>query len=110
MVAGSVRVNREKVDAASHLIKAGDVLTIAGPRGVRVLKVLSPGTRRGPAPEAQGLYEDLSPPDAPRPTDPAAPVPAADRPAGSGRPTKRDRRALDRLRAAPGDDFSPDGD
>jgi ribosome-associated heat shock protein Hsp15 len=104
VLVGNVRVNREKVAAASHLVKAGDVLTIASERGVRVLKVLSPGARRGPAPEARLLYEDLSPPAASA-ADPAA---AADRPAGSGRPTKRDRRALDRMRSAAGDDFPPD--
>ncbi len=105
-LSGRVRINREKVEAASQLIKAGDVLTIASDRGVRVLKVVAPGTRRGPAPEAQLLYEDLSPAETPHRADAAS---AADRPPGSGRPTKRDRRALDRLRTANGDDFSPEG-
>ena len=108
-LSGHVRVNREKVDAASQPVKAGDVLTIAGDRGVRVLKVLAPGARRGPAPEARLLYEDLSPApgEVPAPGDPAPP---ADRTPGTGRPTKRDRRALDRLRGAAGDDFPRDGD
>ncbi len=106
VVAGRVRVNREKVDTSSHLVAPGDVLTIAGERGVRVVKVLACGTRRGPAPEAQALYQDLSAaPAAGAP--PASPV--ADRPPGSGRPTKRDRRALDSFRGAAGDDF-PDKD
>ncbi len=110
-LSGRVRINRQKVEAASQLIRAGDVLTIASERGVRVLKVLVPGTRRGPAPEARLLYEDL----APAPTSPAAVEPsdaalAADRAPGSGRPTKRDRRALDRLRGSAGDDFSPEED
>lgn len=108
-LSGSVRVNRQKVGAASDLVKAGDVLTIAGERGVRVLKVLAPGSRRGPAPEARLLYADLSP----APTaaaDQRGPAPTGDRAAGSGRPTKRDRRALDRLRTVVGDDFSPDDD
>ena len=104
-LSGSVRVNREKVAAASQLVKAGDVLTIASARGVRVLKVLAPGARRGPAPEAQLLYEDLSPAPA---LAPAAPAPAADRAPGTGRPTKRDRRALDKLQATVDDDFLPD--
>jgi ribosome-associated heat shock protein Hsp15 len=102
VLSGRIRVNREKANAASLLLKVGDVLTIAGDRGVRVLKVLGPGTRRGPAPEARTLYEDLSPA---APADREA-APAGDRLAGSGRPTKRDRRALDRLHDAPGDDFS----
>ncbi len=106
-LSGSVRVNRERVEAASQPVKAGDVITIVGDRGVRVLRVVAPGMRRGPAPEARLLYEDLSP--AP-PATSAAPDPAAaaDRDPGSGRPTKRDRRALDRLRGAAGDDFPPE--
>jgi len=96
VLSGAVRVNREKCDSVSHLLKPGDVLTIAVARSVRVLKVTAPGLRRGPAEEARGLYEDLSPPP-----DPAAPAPAR-----GPRPTKRDRRAIDSLR----DDFSNDGD
>jgi ribosome-associated heat shock protein Hsp15 len=106
-VSGSVRINREKVEAASQLVKIGDVLTVASVRGVRILKVAAPGTRRGPAPEARLLYEDLSPAPA-APAAGAEPAPAADRPPGSGRPTKRDRRALDRLQGAVGDDFPTD--
>lgn len=106
VVAGSVRVNREKVDTSSHLVAPGDVLTIASERGVRVVKVLACGRRRGPAPEAQALYQDLSATQ--RPVAPQV-HPVADRPPGSGRPTKRDRRALDSFRDAAGDDF-PDKD
>lgn len=59
---GHVRVNREKIDDASHPVKVGDVLTVALERRVLVYRVLAPGTRRGPAQEARALYEDLSPP------------------------------------------------
>ena len=107
VLSGDVRVNREKIGAASQLVRAGDVLTVIGPRGVRVLKVLAPGTRRGPAPEARLLYEDLTPEPGATPAT-AETAQAADRQPGSGRPTKRDRRAMDRLRAAAGDDFPPD--
>ena len=84
-LSGRVRVNREKVEATSQLVKAGDVLTIAGERGVRVLKVVSPGTRRGPAPEAQLLYEDLS--AAPLPPSPMPPPPPTASPAPAARPS-----------------------
>ena len=50
--------------------------------------------RRGPASVARTLYEDLTPPEPPRPAVPAAPW----RERGSGRPTKRDRRQWERLR------------
>lgn len=72
------------------------MLTIALERRVLVLKVLALGTRRGPYEEARMLYEDMSPPPAPK----EAPGPAspAQRDAGSGRPTKRERRKLDAFR------------
>lgn len=104
VAAGKVRVNRVRIVKASHGLKPGDVVTInVGPR-VRVLKVLHPGIRRGPATEARGLFDELTPPregsllaasDA-RAGDAAA-VPAA-RPPGAGRPTKRERRQIEGLK------------
>lgn len=92
--AGRVRVNGDKIDQPSHLVKAGDTLTITLDRRIRILRVLAPGTRRGPFEEAQLLYEDLSPP--PEPYGQALPVALPPvREAGTGRPTKRDRRKLD---------------
>jgi ribosome-associated heat shock protein Hsp15 len=64
---GKVRVNRQKIAKPSHPVAPGDVLTIALRGHVRVLKLLDPGTRRGPAPEARLLYEDLAVPHADRP-------------------------------------------
>jgi ribosome-associated heat shock protein Hsp15 len=91
---GRVRINGTRCEKASTIVKAGDVLTFpAGPR-VRVVKVVSGGTRRGPAPEAQSLYEDLTPGEEKRPDAPAAP---ARREPGAGRPTKKERRAIDAL-------------
>lgn len=96
VVAGRVRINRDKAAQASDLVRAGDVLTIALDRRILVWKVLAAGTRRGPAEEARGLYEDVSP--RPAPHDPALPDAAAPlRHAGSGRPTKKERRQTDRL-------------
>ena len=96
-VAGRVRINRDKASQASDLVKPGDVLTITLDRRILVYKVLDAGARRGPAEEARKLYEDLSPPPTPKkdmPPDAIAPL----REAGSGRPTKRERRDTDRLR------------
>lgn len=98
---GRIRVNRNKVDQASQIVKPGDVLTITLDRRVLILKVASGGTRRGPFEEARLLYEDLSPQPASRDEGlPTALPPIRD--AGSGRPTKRERRQIDRA-------FSPDG-
>ena len=58
---GHVRLNSTRLVDPAKPVKPGDVLTIALERTVRVLKVQGLGTRRGPAAEAQGLYEDLSP-------------------------------------------------
>lgn len=96
-VSGRVRVNRDKAAQASDLVKPGDVLTITLDRRILVYKVLDAGARRGPAEEARQLYEDMSPSPAPKgeaPADAILPL----REAGSGRPTKRERRETDRLR------------
>lgn len=108
-VSGRVRLNGDKISVASRTLKPGDVLTVALSTRVVVAQVLAPGTRRGPATEARALYEDLSPPP---PVRRAEPVPPR-RPAGSGRPTKRERRAVDAFRqglAGDRDDFSDRGE
>jgi ribosome-associated heat shock protein Hsp15 len=58
---GHVRVNSVRVETASKGLRLGDVVTVALERHVRVLKVVAGGERRGPAAEAQALYEDLAP-------------------------------------------------
>ncbi|WP_439544505.1 RNA-binding S4 domain-containing protein [Hyphomicrobium sp.] len=94
VIGGKIKVNRETVTKASHPIKPGDVITSRISKNIRVLRVVAPGTRRGPAPEARLLYEDMSPPVLPR--SEAAPSSAwAERAPGSGRPTKRERRKID---------------
>jgi ribosome-associated heat shock protein Hsp15 len=58
---GHVRVNSVRIETAAKAVKPGDIVTVALERHVRVLKVRASGERRGPAPEAQALYEDLAP-------------------------------------------------
>ena len=91
------RINGNPTEKAHHAVKPGDVLTFALGPHIRVIKVLALGLRRGPAPEARLLYEDLDPPK-PATATPAEP-PVAPRSDGAGRPTKRERRATDRLRS-----------
>ena len=93
---GHVRVNRQHIRKASHGISVGDVLTFPQGDAIRVIEVVVLGDRRGPAPEAQALYKDLSPPQPKRRED--IPPPVAKREDGAGRPTKKERRETDRLR------------
>ena len=101
VTSGKVRVDRQRVIKPSRTIQPGEVITIAVHGRIRVLKVLDPGTRRGPASEAQQLYEDLSPPPPPRSVRGPSPAPAAYREKGAGRPTKRDRRRIDAWNRSP---------
>ena len=92
---GHVRINAQRIDAASRAVRPGDVVTVALDRAVRVLKVVGFAERRGSADDARVICEDLTPvPDRPQKDD--MPPPAG-REAGSGRPTKRERRAIGRL-------------
>ncbi|HKY86250.1 MAG TPA: S4 domain-containing protein [Pseudorhodoplanes sp.] len=96
---GKVRVNGTRIDASSKAVRLGDVVTVTLDR-VRVLKVLDFCERRGGADTGRALYEDLAPKDlAPSVHIRKAEGGAAMRDPGSGRPTKRQRRALDRLRS-----------
>lgn len=95
---GAIRLTRDgatqRISKASALVRPGDrIAFMTGPR-MRVLEILACGERRGPASEARLLYADHSPP----PAELAGVQPAA-RAAGAGRPTKRDRRKLDRWNA-----------
>ena len=57
--AGHVRVNGVREKAPGHAVKLGDVLTIGLDRSVRVLKVVGFAERRGDAPAARLLFDDL---------------------------------------------------
>ena len=57
---GMLRLNNARVKKASVSVKPGDVLTVPrGQREVAVIRVQALGVRRGPAAEAQALYEVL---------------------------------------------------
>ncbi|PYE85827.1 RNA-binding S4 domain-containing protein [Pseudoroseicyclus aestuarii] len=59
---GRVRVNGDKAARPSRMVGERDVLTFPQAGEIRVIRVLAPGTRRGPASEARALYEDLDAP------------------------------------------------
>jgi ribosome-associated heat shock protein Hsp15 len=90
---GLVRLNGGRISANSQAVKTGDVVTVALDRTVRIMKVTGFAERRGDADAARLLYEDLTPISPVAAREP----PAAERDAGSGRPTKQERRAIDRL-------------
>jgi ribosome-associated heat shock protein Hsp15 len=92
---GKVRINRAKVAKPAQTVRPDDVLTIAVRGKIQVVRVLAPGSRRGPPAEARLLYELLSAPDGPATAPP--PAGSGERNRGTGRPSKRDRRLTDRL-------------
>lgn len=84
--AGKVRIDGNPATKPARPVGPGDVLTFAKETDVKVVKILACGQRRGPAPEAQALYEDMSPEPIKREKNP--------RFEGKGRPTKKDRRDM----------------
>lgn len=91
--AGHVRVNDASAKPAQP-VGIGDVVRVRLHGFERIYRVTGLATRRGSPAEAAALFEDLTPPPPPRVERPAAVV----RERGAGRPTKRDRREIDRLR------------
>lgn len=82
--AGHLRVNSVKIGKPAHAVGPGDTLTFLQAKRIRVIRILALASRRGPAPEAQALYEDLTPEQ--------EYIPAAPKYEGKGRPSKKDRR------------------
>lgn len=98
--AGHVRVNGEKTQQAKHAVGPGDVLTVALPNDrapdVKIIKLVACGTRRGPAAEAQTLYDDMTPPPLPKEDKKLAESQYA--PSPGRRPTKHERQGLQRMK------------
>lgn len=101
VASGLITVNDRTITQASHQLKPGDRVTIEWERRTIMLVVRAAGSRRGPYEEAKLLYDDITPPE-----DAEAKLTAfeqAQRQPGAGRPTKKERRAIERLR--PDDDL-----
>ncbi|WP_282203218.1 RNA-binding S4 domain-containing protein [Kitasatospora fiedleri] len=92
--AGHVKLNGATAKPAQH-VKAGDDVRVRIEGRERVVQVVRPIAKRVGAPVAETCYVDHSPPPPPRTERPAA---VAQRDRGAGRPTKRERRDLDRLK------------
>jgi ribosome-associated heat shock protein Hsp15 len=91
---GHVRVN-DRVAKPSTVVSPGDEVRVRVGDTMRIVEVARVIQKRVGAPDAATCYLDRTPP--PPPTL-AVPVAARDR--GAGRPTKRDRRVLDKWRAS----------
>ena len=91
VTAGKVRVDRQPVAKPARAVGPGDVLTFVQAKETRVVRIVACGERRGPAPEAQALYEDLTPAPVERPAEVRGPNPRYEK---GGRPTKKDRRDM----------------
>lgn len=90
---GHVRVNRVSVKPATT-VKVGDRVTAFAGGRERVVEVVRLIDKRVGAPVAAECYLDHSPPPPPREYS----APLFRRDPSTGRPTKRDRRQLDRVR------------
>lgn len=88
---GHVSLNEASVKPAK-MVKVGDWIEVRLDGWSRKLEVIALSEIRGPAEVARLLYTDHSPPR------PVRLPPVAQREAGAGRPTKRDRRLIERLR------------
>ncbi len=84
ITAGHLRVNGAKASKPAQAVGIGDVLTFPQARRIRVVKLTALSERRGPASEAQTLFDDMTPEE--------NAVPRTPRYEGKGRPTGKDRR------------------
>lgn len=84
---GQLRLNGVHVKKGAQPVRPGDTLTFPQANRIRVVRVTAIGTRRGPASEAQSLYDDLTPPEVKDPSKPRA-GPA---------PSKREREAARKI-------------
>ncbi|MBL8629205.1 MAG: RNA-binding S4 domain-containing protein [Rhodospirillaceae bacterium] len=98
---GQISINGQKAHKPSASVRVGDKLVaVLGPVK-RTVVVKDVGERRGAAPEAQRLYDEPHPPERLHRDDQGVAAhkagPLLKRAKGAGRPTKKDRRAIDRF-------------
>jgi ribosome-associated heat shock protein Hsp15 len=82
----------ERESTPARAVKVGDLVDAQTPGGRRLLKIVALAEKRGSAEIARLLFDDLTPPE------PPSEEPLALRDRGAGRPTKRERRDIGRLR------------
>jgi ribosome-associated heat shock protein Hsp15 len=89
---GHVKVNGKPAKSATP-VRPGDRVEAYAHHRTHVLEVVTPIGKRVGAPVAAQCFVDHSPPPPPR-----DPTPVFNRERGAGRPTKRERRAMDEMR------------
>lgn len=94
---GKVELNGHAT-TAHKMVRVGDRISATTHAGARQLVVRALGLRRLSAPDARELYEDVTPPPTPEELERRRYARPEFRDAGAGRPTKRDRRDIQRLR------------
>ena len=94
---GKVELNGHPA-TAHKLVRVGDRVAATTVTGPRQLVVRALGLRRLSAPDARELYEDVTPPPTPEELERRRYAMPEFRDPGAGRPTKRDRRDMQRLR------------
>lgn len=100
---GKLRIDGVVVNKPHRAVQIGHVYTFPQGSHIRIVRVVEYGTRRGPASEAALLYEDLAPVQqerskSDRHDNAFSEADFEKRNAGSGRPTKRDRRKTTHLK------------
>ena len=96
---GRLQIDGDAVSKPHRHVQVGQTLIFPQGEVTRTIEVRALTTRRGPATEAQALYHDLDPPQKKDKSSDKQIIPAFEvRDAGSGRPTKRDRRLSDALK------------
>ena len=96
---GRLRIDGDAVSKPHRHVQVGQTLIFPQGEVTRTIEVRALAKRRGPATEAQALYHDLDPPQKKDKSSDKLIIPAFEvRDAGSGRPTKRDRRLSDALK------------
>ena len=98
-----LRINEKVIQKAHQKVSVGDVLTFSRRGTVSVIEIKNLGTRRGPATEAVTLYKNLSELEISKGLEgekisSSVPDQIGRRQPGSGRPTKADRRAMEKVR------------
>ena len=92
---GKVRLNGKVCKKSSTPVSAEDVLIFSRADDLLIVKIRAFALRRGSASDAKNLYEDLTPVLEKRETKKV--IFTSNRERGAGRPTKNERRAIDRL-------------